>query len=138
MIRLRNTLYKLVPLALFFFAACSSDTATAPNPPPPAPTGGWLTLQLTTPRTDDGAVQFSVSGPAIDSVTILGYDGFAAIDSGIANLLVTGSVLSGDVARIFVPDLSLTSQYHASVAAAAARSTYALQAIDTYRAVLVR
>lgn len=83
-------------------------------------------------------MQFSVSGPAIDSVKIVSYDGFATINNGTANLIVTGRVGNGDVARVFVPDLSLTSQYQASVAAAAARGTYALQVLDGYRAVLVR
>jgi hypothetical protein len=136
--RLRNSWYPLAPLILFALVACSSNSATTPTTPPPGPSGGWLTLQLTTPRTDDGAVQFSISGPVIDSVRILSYDGFATIDSGIANLLVTGAIGNGDIARVFVPDLSQTSQYRATVAAVAARSTYALQALDGYRAVLVR
>jgi hypothetical protein len=136
--RIRNTFCKLVPLTLFVLAACSSNSATVPTTPPPAPTGGWLTVQLTTPRSDDGAVQFSVTGPAIDSVKIVSYDGFATIDNGTANLIVTGQVGNGDIARVFVPDLSLTLQYQATVAAAAARGTYALQALDGYRAVLVR
>ena len=135
--RIGHTFGKLVPLVLFALAGCSSS-ANLPTTPPPGPTGGWLTLQLSTPRTDDGAVQFSVSGPAIDRVKIVSYDGFAAIDAGSANLLVTGVVGNGDVARVFVPDLSHTSQYRATVAAAAARGTYALQVLDGYRAVLVR
>jgi hypothetical protein len=134
----RNPVCSVFPLALFALAACSSGTATGPTTPPPAPTGGWLTLQLATPHSDDGAVQFSVSGPAIDSVKLVSYDGFATIDNGTANLIVTGQVGNGDIARVFVPDLSLTSQYQASVAAAAVRGTYALQSLDGYRVVLVR
>jgi hypothetical protein len=134
----RNLVCSVFPLALFALAACSSGTATGPTTPPPAPTGGWLTLQLATPHSDDGAVQFSVSGPAIDSVKLVSYDGFATIDNGTANLIVTGQVGNGDIARVFVPDLSLTSQYQASVAAAAVRGTYALQSLDGYRVVLVR
>jgi hypothetical protein len=134
----RNLVCSVFPLALLALAACSSGTATDPTTPPPAPTGGWLTLQLATPHSDDGAVQFSVSGPAIDSVKLVSYAGFATIDNGIANLIVTGQVGNGDIARVFVPDLSLTSQYQASVAAAAVRGTYALQSLAGYRVVLVR
>lgn len=134
----RNLVCSVFPLALLALAACSSGTATGLTTPPPAPTGGWLTLQLATPHSDDGAVQFSVSGPAIDSVKLVSYDGFATIDNGTANLIVTGQVGNGDIARVFVPDLSLTSQYQASVAAAAVRGTYALQSLDGYRVVLVR
>jgi hypothetical protein len=134
----RKSFATLAPIALFALAACSSDGLTSTTTPPPAPTGGWLTLQLSSPHTDDGAVQFSVSGAGIDSVKLVGYDGFATIDNGTANLLVTGQVGNGDVARVFVPDLSLTSRYRASVAAAAARGTYALQSLGGYRVVLVR
>jgi len=49
-----------------------------------------------------------------------------------------GAIANGDIARVFVPDLSLTSQYQASVAAAAVRGTYALQSLAGYRVVLVR
>lgn len=135
---IRNSFCRLAPLALFALAACGSSSATTPTAPPPPPTGGWLTLQLSSPHTDDGAVQFSVTGPAIDSVKLVSYDGFATIDNGTANLIVTGQVGNGDVARVFVPDLALTSQYRATVAAAAARGTYALQTLDNYRVVMVR
>lgn len=137
---LRSTSSFVLALALAAsLAACGSSTPTgATPPPPPGPTGGWLTLQLTTPSSNDGAVQFAITGPAIDSVSIIGYDGFSAADNGTMNLVVTGQVGNGDIARIHVPDLSLTVQYRATVAAAAARQTYALEAVDGYRAVLVR
>ena len=135
---IRRGSLKLVPLAVLALTACGSQSPTAPTTPPPAPTGGWLTLQLSTPRSDDGAVQLSVVGPAIDSVKIVGYEGFATNDSRSADVVVTGAIGSGDVARIYVPDLSVTSQYQATIAAAAARGTYQLQSIDGYRVVLVR
>jgi hypothetical protein len=101
-------------------------------------TPGWLTVQLDTPRADDGAVQFLVSGPAIDSVKAVGYDGYAALVNGEANLLVTGALTSGTVAQVHVPDVARSAEYHASIVAAAARATYALQDLSGYRAVLVR
>ncbi|HEY4099456.1 MAG TPA: hypothetical protein VGM20_01110 [Gemmatimonadales bacterium] len=128
----------VAPAAFAFAAACSSDAGTSVTTPPPAPSGGWLTLQLVTPRTDDGAAQFAVRGPAIDSVKLIGYDGFATIQSGTANLIVTGAVTGGSVAQIYVPDLSLAGEYQASIAAAAARQTYVMQSLTGYRAVLVR
>ena len=117
--------------------ACSSEVATVPTAPS-GPTGGWLTVQLTTPRSDDGAVQLSVSGPAIDSVKIVSYDGFESHTATQADLVATGNIVSGDMARIHVPDLSRTTEYHASVSAAAARDSYALQDLGGYRVVLVR
>ena len=123
--------------AVLALGACSSEAATTATIPA-GPTGGWLTLQLTTPHSDDGAVQLSIAGPAIDSVKILGYDGFESHTVTQANLVAAGTIVNGDVARIHVPDLSRTTQYLVSVSAAAARDSYALQDLAGYRAVLVR
>ena len=127
----------LATTAALLLGACSADVATAPTPPA-GPTGGWLTVQLNTPREDDGAVQLSVIGPRIDSVKLVRYDGFENHSSDQVDFVATGNITSGDLARIFVPDLSRTTEYHVSVSAAAARDTYALQTLDGYRAVLVR
>ena len=133
-------LVRVVPaLMIAALAACSSETATGPSTTTPAgPTAGWLTVQLTTPNSNDGAVQLSIAGPAIDSVAIVGYDGFAARTSNVANLVVDGQVTSGDVARILVPDISLAGDYQANVSAAAARDSYELQSTQGYRAIIVR
>ena len=137
MIHPRAIVQLMVPAMLLALAACS-PAAVAVTTPPPGPTGGWLTLQLTTPRSDDGAVQFSVTGPGVDSVRILSYNGFATVDASGANLVVTGQVTSGDIARVHVTDLTFTTSFQATVAAAAARQSYDLQSLDGYRAVLVR
>jgi hypothetical protein len=132
----RTFAFLYLPALLLALTACSAEVAA--TTPPPAAKDGWLTLQLITPRTDDGAVQFNVTGPAIDSVSVVTYNGFATVNAGAANLVVTGQVGNGDVARVHVPDVSLAAAYHATVSAAAARQTYALQPLDGYRAVLVR
>lgn len=128
----------LVPALVALLAACSGQAATAPSVTPTTPADGWLTLQLSTPNRNDGAVQFSVSGPGIDSVDVLGYNGIATVDAGGANLVVTGQVTTGDVARIHVTNLAYTSSYQATVVAAAANASYNLQQLTGYRAVLVR
>lgn len=127
----------LFAVAALFLGACSADTTTT-LPLPAGPTGGWLTVQLTTPNNNDGAVQFSVSGPRIDSVKLVTYAGFETHTTTQADLVATGTVVSGNLARIYVPDLTLTTQYQASVSAAATRDSYVLQSLDGYRAVLVR
>jgi len=133
-----TSIRSLVALAgALSLGACSSAAVTTPTVPA-GPTAGWLTVQLTTPHTDDGAVQLSVSGPAIDSVKIVGYDGFESHSVTQADLVATGTISNGNVARIHVPDLSRTAQYQVSVSAAAARDSYALQDLAGYRAVLVR
>jgi hypothetical protein len=128
----------LAALALLL-AACGAESPTSNTPAPlPAAVSGWLTVQLATPNSDDGAVQIAVSGPGVDSAKVLGYDGYAAVANTNANLIVTGAITNGSIARIFVRDLSQTSRVQATVVAAAARSSYALQELNGYRAVLVR
>lgn len=119
--------------------ACGAASPTGVTTPPPAtPTVGWLTVQLQTPSTNDGAVQLQVSGPGVDSVAVVGYNGIGAIANGQANIIVTGQVAAGTVAQVRVPDLARAAEYRASVVAAAARGSYQLQSLAGYRAVLVR
>ena len=134
-------LLRFVPaLTIAALAGCSSESATGSSIPesiPPTP--GWLTVQLTTPNSDDGAVQLAVTGPAADSVIIVNYDGFAARAADVVNIVVDGQITSGEIARIHVPDTGLANQYQASVSAAAIRDTYQLQStILGYRATVVR
>ncbi|MGH7594517.1 MAG: hypothetical protein ACRELE_11810, partial [Gemmatimonadales bacterium] len=91
-------------------AGCGSNLPTSSTPVTPPPSDGWLTVQLTTPHTNDGAVQFQISGPAIDSAAVSGYDGFATVTGGVADLIVTGSVASGTVALVHVRNLALSGQ----------------------------
>ena len=123
--------------AFLVLGACSAETVTS-VPTPAAPTGGWLTAQLTTPNNNDGAVQFSLAGPRIDSIKLATEDGFETHSATQADVIVTGTVTAGNLARIYVPDLSRTTEYRASVSAAATRDNYALQPLDGYRVVLVR
>ena len=50
--------------------ACGANSGTGPsnNATPAPPTPGWLTVQLTTPYSNDGAVQLRVTGPSIDTI----------------------------------------------------------------------
>jgi hypothetical protein len=120
-------------------AACGAQSPTGSTPVTPVTaTAGWLTVQLATPRTDDGAVQVSVSGPGVDSATVVGYDGFSVVGNSAADMVVTGPVTNGTIARVHLRDLSRASDVHATISAAAARGSYALQDLTGYRAVLVR
>jgi phage tail tube protein FII len=74
----------------------------------------------------------------MDSVKVVGYDGYSAVANGEADLLITGSIANGTVAQVRIPDLARSSEYRASVVAAAARATYVLQDLTGYRALLVR
>lgn len=120
-------------------AACSAtDLPSDPGPVVTTPSAGWLTVQLTSPRADDGAVQLHITGPALDSVQVAGFEGFGTVTSGAADLIVTGAIVSGTVARVHVADPSRVAEYRATVVAAAARATYRTQDIASYRASLTR
>lgn len=133
----------LAAVAALLLAACGGASPTGPTTPitPPAQAvAGVLTLELTTPNANDGAVQFAISGPAIDSVQALGYDGLTSALPGQAQaqVIVTGAVTTGTVARVFVHDIAKAAEYRAWVVAAAARSSYQLLDVASYRAALVR
>ncbi len=123
-------------------ACAAGGSPTVPDTPPPPPVtavSGWLTIQLTTPNATDGAVQLAVSGPGVDSVrAVAPYAGYGVVSSGAGHVVVTGSVASGAIARVWVRDVSKSGQVAASVSAAAARGTYALSNLSGYRATVVR
>ena len=127
-------------LAALVLAACGGASPTGPSTPTPPvlATAGVLTIELATPNANDGAVQFAVSGPAIDSIRPIGYDGTTAALAGQAQTILTGSLTSGAVARVYVRDIARANEYRAWVVAAAARGSYQLQDVGSYRAVLVR
>ncbi len=132
-------LVRFTPLLLLAAAAaCGSEPGTNASASSTSitPTAGWLTVRLITPHTNDGAVQLAVTGPTVDSVAMVGYDGFAARTDDAVDIVVDGAIVSGDIARIHVPDLSVASDYRATVSAAAMRDSYQLQSIDEYRAVV--
>ncbi len=118
----------------------SSPTGTDQTPPPVTASSGWLTVQLTTPNSNDGAVQFTVAGPGVDSVRVLPpYSGFVRVPAqGTGHVVATGSIESGAVARVWVRDVAKASQVTASVSAAAVRGTYDLNSLTGYRATVVR
>jgi hypothetical protein len=128
----------LAPL-LVFLAACGAGSSTGASGGNEPAVPGWLTVQLTTPYTDDGAVQLRITGPAVDSVMAEeAYDGFGMAANGAADLVMAGSISTGNVARFRVADINRASSYNVSVVAAAQSGTFALRNVSGYRAVIVR
>lgn len=128
----------LVAAALLLNACAASPTDPSAGGTTPA-VPGWLTVQLTTPYSDDGAVQLRVTGPAVDSIVAESpHDGFGAASAGSADLVVTGTIVTGSVARFRVSDVNKATQYTATVVAAAQRSTFALRSTSGYRTAIVR
>lgn len=140
----------LAPLALVMvvlLGACSEGLQTEPAPrhpvtPPtaPAPVPGWLNLQVITPYANDGAVQLTVVGGAIEEIELLPeFDGYTGVTATGARVLVTGVIVSGPVARIRVPDVDKAAAYLALIGQVAERGTYALRSSTLgYRAEVVK
>jgi hypothetical protein len=104
-------------VGLSLLPSCASE--------PAGPTGGVLTVTLTTPNSDDGAVLFTLSGGPVDSVEAVGHSVYSArIDANTLRVIVTGTLGPGPVARIRIPDQQQVSGYGAMVNQVAARTTY--------------
>ncbi len=122
--------------ALLLLAACGSGPTGSSDVQPGTP--GWLTVELTTPNSDDGAVQLRISGPSVDSVVAASpYNGFGLANGGSADVVLTGAIHTGSVARFRVQDISRASQYSVAVTAAAQRGSYALRSIGGYQTAIV-
>lgn len=112
-------------LGVIVLAGCSHE--------PEGPTAGTLSVSLTTPNRDDGAVLFTLSGGPVDSVEAVGYSVYSArIDPNTLRIIVTGDVVSGAIARIHIADNREASRYSASINQVAARSSYAQRDPATY------
>ena len=123
---------QLVPLALLSLAAaCGDGGPTGPAGPVP----GVLKIALTTPNADDGALLFTVSGGRISTVdaAAAGYQIYTAQpDTLTTRILVTGDIGAGEVVRIHVPDTRSAAAYHATIAQAASRTTFAQRGLAGY------
>ena len=133
--------YIALPMFASLLVACgaSSTGPTNDDGAIPSVTPGWLTIQFTTPNSEDGAVQLRVTGPVIDSVVVDSrYDSFGATSATVGDLVATGNIVTGNLARFRVPDVNRTAEYSVSVVAVAQKSTYALRGAAGYQAVIVR
>ncbi|MFN2316592.1 MAG: hypothetical protein ABR602_07890 [Gemmatimonadales bacterium] len=106
--------------ALVLVAGCGTKE-------PVGPVAGELVVTLTSPGAADGAVLLRLVGP-VDQVTAEG--GYlvesAALSDGITRIVVVGTITSGPVARISIPDMSQASQYFGLVEEVADRGSFAL------------
>jgi len=98
-------------VAVLFFGACANDATGGDKQP------GTLTLRLTTPNVDDGAMTFQVSGAAIDSATAVNQSLrlFTRRDGDGVVGVVVGTVANGAVITLHVPDVGEAARYTATV-----------------------
>lgn len=103
-------------LAAFLLSGCSNNTG---------PAAGVLNVNVSSPQHDDGALMLSVYGGPVDSVESVGFPIYSIRTSDSVKFIVTGSLGSGAVARIHIPDGRQASRYIAQVSQVAARMSYA-------------
>jgi hypothetical protein len=92
-------------------AACGRDASSPAQP-------RTLRVSLATPNTDDGAILFEVSGPAIDAVAPgnASYRLFTRrIGSTTVRAVVAGPVANGILVTLNVPDVGAAGTYTAGV-----------------------
>jgi len=99
-------------------AALVAGTACSDNPTSGSSRAGTLTLRLTTPHADDGAMTFQVSGPPIDSATVANASIrlFTRRESGSTVIgAVVGALDNGAVVTLHVPDVGAAARYTTTV-----------------------
>jgi hypothetical protein len=120
-------------LVLLGALGCGGDAHSPTEPTGPIP--GVLKVSLVTPNADDGAVLFTISGAPVASIETPSpsYHVYAALpDTNTARVLVTGDLAAGAVALIHVADTRRAAAYHATIAQAASRATFAQRTLSGY------
>lgn len=121
----------LVVMALVALGAACSQDPTAGSPA----RSGTLTLHLTTPHSDDGAVLFEVSGPPIDGA--MAADASLELftrrtDGSTISGAIVGDVAGGAVVTLRVPDVGAAAGYTARVLEVADRRNALRPSLDGY------
>jgi hypothetical protein len=97
------------------------------------PVGGILQVHLRSAHGDDGAVLFTVTGGAVESVeAIAGTVHTAPIDANTLRVVVTGDLSSRLIARIHIPDVTQASHYSSVINDVAARNSYVVRDLSGY------
>jgi hypothetical protein len=115
-------------LSVFALNGCSNNTD---------PVAGALNVNVSSPHLDDGAFMLSVYGGPVDSVESVGFTIYSIRGADSVKFIVTGSLGSGRVARIHIPDGRQASRYAAKVSQVAARLGYAPRDPAGYSAALI-
>lgn len=117
---------------LLAIASCGGDKSpTEPSGPVP----GVLNVALTTPNADDGALLLTISGGPVVSVepASAAYQVYTFTpDTTNVRVLVSGDIAAGALLRIHIADSRRAASYHATIAQAASRTTFAQRALSGY------
>jgi hypothetical protein len=110
-------------LSAFLLGSCSNNTG---------PVAGALNVNISSPQHDDGALLLTVSGGPVDSVESVGFRIYSIRAADSVKFIVTGSLGSGPVARIHIPDGRQAARYSARISQVAGRVSYAPRDPATY------
>ena len=91
-------------IALALLASCSGGAT--------APVGGTLRLEFSSPNGDDGAVLFTITGGRVESIDGSDHSVFSARPHpSTLRVILTGTLSSGTIALIRIPDRDQASHY---------------------------
>ena len=81
-----------------------------------------------------GALLISITGGPVDSVSATGGQqiSFAQPTAGVTRVVIAGSLANGDILRLYVPDVTQVTQYHAHADQVADKTTFALLNASSY------
>jgi hypothetical protein len=116
----------VLALGLALVGACSGD--------PSGPVATTLQVSLTSPYPDDGALLFTVTGGPVDSVEASGLTLYTSRPQPTTlQVILTGDVSSGNIARLHIPDAQLGRRYSVTLQQAAARGSYSQRDPASYQ-----
>ncbi|MEJ7811049.1 MAG: hypothetical protein WKG32_11620 [Gemmatimonadaceae bacterium] len=115
--RVRQLALAATLVSIAIASACGGDK-------PSGPQAGDLTVRLTTPYTDDGALLLHVTGPEIAAVSAASSASTVHARTGAGGYMVAvfGDLGAGPLVRITVPDVRQASRYTVTVVEAADRA----------------
>jgi hypothetical protein len=89
---------------------------------------GELTVSFYQSTGDAGALLLTVSGGPVQDVSAVGSDqvSFASAGANTTRIVVTGTLGTGELLRLRVPDVALVAQYSVRVDQVAHKATFAL------------
>jgi hypothetical protein len=107
----------------------------------PTPTPGTLTVSLSSPNADDGAVLFMLTGPGIQTAQAANsaYKSYWRLVSATElRFMVVGNLTNGTVATITVDDTHKVDQYKGTLLDAASRTDAARSSLASYKITVSR
>lgn len=106
----------LASMAVLGAITCGKNTPVGPPSPPPAG-AGTLTVRLTTPNTDDGAILLELRGPNIQTLATAnsGWQLYSDATGTTVRGVVAGNLTAGGVLTFHVANVGAVGSYTATI-----------------------